>query len=250
MSSRALESGRIGNGGDLGVQREGNHLVAERFEHTDVNNLPQMQTILAMVKDPENMKHLAGISPSTSISDIIQHYKKEPKERDGRVLLDGDEVVGVFEICPMDFSRLAIKPEEDPSWQIRSGILNRLCMRSDVQQKGRGTKAVAYAEDIAFTEYDYSTLIAAIILDPDQKKAYNKALKDGTINEFVDDFKNNDARGKVFLRNRKWKFSGVLRDQGGFKETEPAHVMLVQKTRVDWDKEQKQLQRRNTPKAT
>jgi hypothetical protein len=60
---------------------------------------------------------------------------------------------------------------------------------------------------------------------------------------------NDDARGKVYLRNRKWKFSGVLQDQGGFREGESNHVLLVQKTRVDWEKEQRQLQKKNTPKA-
>lgn len=233
-----MATNHIENRGGINIRKEGTPR-GERFERADVNNLSQMQDIFDIVTDTENMKHLAGISTSTGISDIIAHYKKDPKERDGRVMIDDSKVVGIGEVCPMDFSRLALKREEDTSWQIRSAILNRLCVRKDEQKKGRGTKMVAHLEDVAFTEHDYSTLIAAIILDEPQKKAYNKAFREGTVTEFVEAFKNNDARGKIFLRNRKWKFSGVLMDQGGFKETELAHVLLVQKTRIDWDREQR-----------
>lgn len=240
---------KIGNGGkDLSFRSESSPANV-RFERVDVNNIGQMQQILEIVKDPPNMAHLAGISDKTGISDIIAHYKKDPKERDGRVMLDGDRVIGVFEVCPFDPTRLGIPPEEHPSWQIKNAILNRFAVRNVMHNEGIGTKIVAYAEEVAFEEHDYSALTAAIILGSEQKEKYDVLIKEGKLNKVSQDYEKTDARGKVFIKKRGWALTGVFRDQGGAGEGENNHVLIVAKTKADWEEERKQLQRKNGFKA-
>lgn len=221
---------------DAGIKAEGNHMT-ERLECIDVNNLRQMQGVLGIVTDPVNMKHLAGVSERTGISDIIQHYKKTPEERDGRVLSDGDNVIAVFDISPMDWTRVGMKPEEDKDWGIRSSFLNRLAVRSDVHGKGIGTRVIEYAEEVAFRVHGYPSLQAAIILDNDQARAFDETFK-GNAQKFAKEYMRNDARGKIFLGNRKWQISGIIRDQGGYREGESNSVLLIQKRRTAWEEEQ------------
>jgi GNAT superfamily N-acetyltransferase len=239
----------VRGGKDPGTKKDVDYPRNEQFERIDVNNLVEMREILEISKHPSNMKHLAGISQGTEISDIIAHYKKTPQERDGRAMLERGHVVGIFEVSPFDPSRLGNPSDEYPSWEIKSAILNRVAIRSDEQAKGKGTRLVAYAEEVAFREHDYSTLVAAIILDLKQKKAYDKAFKVGKVNAFVQDYANNDARGKLYLRNSKWNISGVLRDQGGLREGELNHVLLIQKTKKDWEKNRNNFKEKALPSS-
>src|SRR3989338_5938442 len=219
------------------------YLARLKLERVDVDNLVQMQEILKMEKDPPNMVHLADISEKTGISDIIQHYKKSPEERDSRIILDGKHVVAVFDVSPFDPSRIGIP--DDGAWKIKSAFLNRLVVRSDKQNCGIGTKAVAYAEDVAFREHDYPTLIAGIILDDEQVIAYDEAIENKNRDGFIQKYMRTDARGTIYLVKRGWEFSGVLRKQGGFKEGVLNSVLLIQKDKEVWEKEQNQAQNKN-----
>jgi len=241
------------NIGEQNTRKE-DHSTIERFEHTDVNNITQMREILEICKDPVNMAHLAGISQGTGISDIIGHYKKDPQERDGQVMLENGHVIGIFEVSPFDPSRLGNPADNYPSWQIKSAILNRVAIRSNEHNKGNGTKLVKYAEKVAFGgEHEYSTLIAAIILDPEQKEKYDQFLREGKLNKVSQDYEKTDPRGKVYIKNRGWKLTGAFLDQGGVKEGEHNHVLIVTKTKTDWleeqESEQEQPQHKNNLKS-
>ena len=237
--------------GNSNIRKE-NRSVAEPFAPTDVNDIKQMQEILEIVKDPDNMKHLAGVSEGTEFSDIIAHYKKDRQERDGQVMLENKHVIGVFEVSPFDPSRLGNPTDESnkyPSWQIKSAILNRVAIKRDEHNKGNGTRLVKHAEKVAFEEHDYSTLIAAIILDPEQKEKYDQFLREGKLNKVSQDYEKNDPRGKVYIKNRGWKLTGAFLNQGGVKEGELNHVLIVTKTKADWLEEQAESQHKNNLKA-
>jgi hypothetical protein len=228
--------------------RKENHSITESFEHVDVNNWEQIQEILEICKDPVNMEHLAGISQKTEISDIIQHYKNDVKVRDGRVMLENGHVVGVFEVSPFDPSK-GVQLPNDPTWRITSAILNRVAIRSDEHNKGKGTEMIKHAEKVAFEEHGYTALNAAIILDPKQKEQYKKPLEEGRVNEVSQDYEKTDPRGKLYIKNRGWKLTGWYPDQGGSKDGENSYVLVVAKTKAAWLEEQAQLQLENNPKT-
>jgi hypothetical protein len=232
----------IGNKKEFEAKNE--QILIDRFEVVNVDDVCQMQEILEMSKDPVNMTHLAGISSETGISDIIQHYKKLPEERDGRVALDKDgHVLSVFEIMPFDISKLTLDPDGDKAWEIRSGILNRFIVRSDMQGKKIGAKTLEYAEEVAFLQHNYSNLIAAIILDHEQEKKYEKAYREGDLNKFSSWYELNDARGGLYVKSGNFEIHGVLLKNGGYKEGDLNHVLLVQQTKIQWEKKQKFLRR-------
>lgn len=219
------------------TQREGDSRLKEslggisRFETVNTKNIYQMQAILKIVKEPEVMKHLADISLDTKIDDLVRHYADG---RMGVVALDEiGEVVGVFDISSQ--GPQAIK-EGDRAWHIQSGSLGRVCIPTEKQQKGRGTKLIEYAEEIGLE--NYPVLRAGIILDDEQKERYEKALEANAENEFWEWFRSNDARGKLFLRNRGWRAVGIFRDQGGVAGQDKLDsVVIVEKTRKDFERE-------------
>jgi hypothetical protein len=127
-----------------GTEGGSNELAGiKKFENVNVNDVSQMQDILKMVKEPENMEHLAGISIDTTIDDLVKHYTDG---RLGRVALgEIGDVVGVFDVSPQGPRDIKAG---DRAWHILSGSLGRVCVPTEKQQKGRGTKIVEYAEEI------------------------------------------------------------------------------------------------------
>lgn len=201
-----------------------------RFEAVNTENVYQMQEILKMFKEPGNMKHLADISLDTNADNLVKHYSDG---RIGVVALDEiGEVVGVFDVSPQGPKTINAG---DRAWHILSGSLGRVCVPTEEQQKGRGTKLVEYAEEIGLKRY--TSLRAGIILDDEHKKRYDQVLERDEEKEFSEWFKENDARGKLFLRNRGWRYIGVLRDQGGIAGGTLDYVLIAEKTRKDFERE-------------
>lgn len=212
-------------------KENGDHMESlggiSKFELVNTNSVSQMRDILKMVKEPENMKHLAGISSDTQVEDLVRHYT------DGRIgIVALDSSGGVIGVCDISPQGPQIIKEGDKAWQILSGSLGRVCILTGKQQKGRGTKLVEYAEEIGLKKY--TSLRAGIILNQEQKERFDQLLERDAESEFREWFKNNDARGKLFLRNRGWRYIGVLRDQGGvIGENKLDHVLIIDKTRKD-----------------
>lgn len=199
-----------------------------RFEPINTNSVFQMKDILKMLKEPENMKHLAGISSNAKMEDLVKHYE------DGRIgIVALNSSGGVIGVCDISSQGPQVIEAGDKAWQILSGSLGRVCISTERQKKGMGTKLVEYAEEVGLKRH--TSLRAGIILDGEQKEKYDQAIERDAEKEFREWFKENDARGKLFLRNRGWRYIGVLRDQGGITGGTLDYVLIAEKTRKDFE---------------
>lgn len=225
------------NGSDSSLVGRGERLLRiTRIRQIDRNNPAELGVVLEMLRDPLNRDHIEGISARTGFGDLVDYYGNG---RDGRVGINSkSEVLGVYDLRGPSSRRA--KQGSGPFVELRGGMLNRLCIRTDAQKMGNGACLVADAERRAFTRHGWDNLLAAIVLDLSQMEQLRQAFSEGRVKgqelqRFLNGFRTKDPRGKLFLIKRKWRWAGVASDNVYVESTGQNHdVLLISKPKSQW----------------
>lgn len=222
--------------------------IVPRIRPININNSNELSAVLKMFRDPVNRDHIANIREDMEVSDLVKHYDYnavyKPTGRRGYVALEGNRVVGVFDLTLQGEGINVEAPVV-----LVGGMLNKLCVASDLQTQGIGKRLREESERIAFQELKWPNLLAAIVLDEKQTEESREALRTpGGWGKFIDKFAGRlekadpsvkgDPRGKLFLRDGKWEARGTVEENVYVGSTGKQHdVLMVTKTRSKWEEE-------------
>lgn len=203
-------------------------LIVDTIAPVDINRERGLRAILAMLKDDANRSHLEGVTRNTTIFDIRDYYS-QPNRHGFVALHQAEGLVGVYDLHGPEIRRTR---RGGQNVVLTLGLLNRMCVRTDLQQRGIGQQLTQHALNMAHNEYGWLNLLAGIVLDEPTTQRVQRAranenedLRETLFRDILNDLKISDARVKLFITRNGFQYSGFNPNVtvGG----EPREVLLI-----------------------
>ena len=186
-------------------------LIVDSIVPVDTNRERGLRAILAMFKDDVNRSHLEGITRNTTIFDLRDYYGQAG--RHGFVALhQGEGLVGVYDLSGPEVRR-SRRGGQDVVLTL--GLLNRMCVRTDLQARGIGDQLTKDALRRAHDEYGWLNVLAGIVLGEEITQAIQRTRgnpdehrRETVFRDIFNGLKVSDARVKLFAVRNGFQYSG------------------------------------------
>lgn len=213
MATNNIEQLRRPDCDEHGSESREQSIAVDRIEPVDLNRIRGLQAILKMFK--ENRDHLEGITAETTIFDLNRYYSES--QRHGFVgISDKEGLVGVYDLSGPKI-RNTRRGGQDVVLTL--GLLNRMCVRIDLQGRGIGGQLTKDAIRRTHEEYEWLNLLGGIVLDEQHTQRIQRARsqdepkRETIFRELFEQLKlkdgeGGDARVRLFVVRNGFQYAG------------------------------------------